>query len=254
MDGRRTVLVLAWTAALALDLVSAVFLPSPAAVLSKLLQVSTTGFMDATLWGHLVASLARVFAALGVSAVVGIPVGLAIGLSTIGRDVFDPLLEFLRPIPPLAYLSLVVIWFGIGEPSKVLVIAIAMVAPIAISTAAGVRGVRQDKVNAARSFGATRAERAALDPHRHPHRARRRLDDARRGDAWAGLHDPVGRAVPGHRCRDDGNRGDCGDRLRARILDPLVRASCRALGRPRLKRQRSRRLVVVAKSWPLLVD
>jgi taurine transport system permease protein len=151
-------LLLVWTVAAALNLVSPVFLPSPAAVLSKLAEVSTTGFVDATLWQHLVASLARVFAALAVSIVVGIPVGLAIGLSTVGRGIFDPLLEFLRPIPPLAYLPLVVIWFGIGEPSKVLVIAIAMVAPIALSTAAGVRGVQRDCVNAARSFGATRGQ------------------------------------------------------------------------------------------------
>jgi taurine transport system permease protein len=151
-------LLFIWAAASALDLISPVFLPSPAAVLSKLVLVSTTGFVDATLWQHLVASLARVFAALVVSIVVGVPVGLAIGLSTIGRGIFDPLLEFLRPIPPLAYLPLVVIWFGIGEPSKILVIAIAMVAPIALSTAAGVRGVQRDRTNAARSFGATRGQ------------------------------------------------------------------------------------------------
>ena len=122
--------------------------------------------------------------------VVGVPVGLAIGISTVGRGIFDPLLEFLRPIPPLAYLPLVIIWFGIGEPSKVLVIAIAMLAPIALSTASGVRGVSQDRINAARSLGATPrqvvrlcgpAERAALDPDRPAHRARRRLVDAGRG-------------------------------------------------------------------------
>ncbi|WP_287096019.1 ABC transporter permease subunit, partial [Mesorhizobium sp.] len=60
--------------------------------------------------------------------------------------------------PPLAYLPLIIIWFGIGEPSKVLVIAIAMVAPIALSTTAGVKGVSRERINAARSLGATRRQ------------------------------------------------------------------------------------------------
>lgn len=148
-------LVAAWWAATTLQVVSPVFLPSPAAVGAKFVSVATTGFVDATLAQHVLISLARVFAALLVSLAVGVPVGLAIGLSRIGRGVFDPLLEFLRPLPPLAYLPLVIIWFGIGEASKVVVIAIAMLAPIALSTAAGVRGVNRDRVNAARTLGAS---------------------------------------------------------------------------------------------------
>jgi taurine transport system permease protein len=147
-----------WAISAELQLVSPVFLPSPQAVAAKFVTVATTGFVDATLLQHLAASLIRVFAALIAAILVGIPVGLAIGLSTIGRGIFDPLLEFLRPIPPLAYLPLVIIWFGIGEPAKILVIAIAMVAPVALSTAAGVRGVQQDRINAARSFGASRSQ------------------------------------------------------------------------------------------------
>jgi taurine transport system permease protein len=152
------VALLAWTISAKLQLVSPVFLPSPQAVAAKFVTVATTGYVDATLLQHLAASLGRVFAALVFAILVGIPVGLAIGLSNVGRGIFDPLLEFLRPIPPLAYLPLVIIWFGIGEPAKILVIAIAMVAPIALSTASGVRGVQQDRLNAARSFGATRAD------------------------------------------------------------------------------------------------
>lgn len=147
-----------WAASARLQLVSPVFLPSPVAVWSKFVSVARDGFVDATLLQHLVASLGRVFSALLAAVAVGVPVGLAIGSSTIGRGIFDPLLEFLRPIPPLAYLPLVVIWFGIGEPSKVLVIAIAMLAPVALSTAAGVRGVSQERINAARSLGATRGQ------------------------------------------------------------------------------------------------
>ncbi|TGQ74576.1 MAG: taurine ABC transporter permease TauC [Mesorhizobium sp.] len=148
----------AWALSARLQLVSPVFLPSPAAVWSKFLSVAQNGFVDATLLQHVTASLARVFAALVAAILVGVPVGLAIGISTVGRGIFDPLLEFLRPIPPLAYLPLIIIWFGIGEPSKILVIAIAMLAPVALSTAAGVRGVSKERISAARSLGATRIQ------------------------------------------------------------------------------------------------
>ncbi|MEQ1955062.1 ABC transporter permease subunit [Mesorhizobium yinganensis] len=151
-------LVAAWAAAAYLQLVSPVFLPSPLEVATKFVTVARHGFVDATLAAHLAASLGRVFAALAAALAVGVPVGIAIGTSTVGRGIFDPLLEFLRPIPPLAYLPLIIIWFGIGEPSKVLVIAIAMLAPIALSTAAGVRGVSRERVNAARTLGASRSQ------------------------------------------------------------------------------------------------
>ncbi|MDX8446194.1 ABC transporter permease subunit [Mesorhizobium captivum] len=151
-------LLAAWALSAELKLVSPVFLPSPVAVWTKFVAVARDGFVDATLLQHITASLGRVFAALIAAIVVGVPVGLAIGISRIGRGVFDPLLEFLRPIPPLAYLPLIVIWFGIGEPSKILVIAIAMLAPVALSTAAGVRGVSRERIDAARSLGATRGQ------------------------------------------------------------------------------------------------
>jgi taurine transport system permease protein len=152
------VVLAVWTLSARLQLVSPVFLPSPLAVWNKFILVARDGFVDATLLQHAVASLGRVFAALIAAILVGVPVGLAIGISTVGRGVFDPLLEFLRPIPPLAYLPLVIIWFGIGEPSKILVITISMLAPVALSTASGVRGVSQERINAARSLGATQRQ------------------------------------------------------------------------------------------------
>ncbi|WP_406873204.1 taurine ABC transporter permease TauC [Aminobacter sp. P9b] len=148
--------LLVWTLVTRLGLVAPLFLPPPQDVLSKFWTVASQGFVDATLAQHLLASLGRVFTALVAATLVGIPVGLAIGASRVGRGLFDPVLEFLRPIPPLAYLPLIIIWFGIGESAKVLVIAIAMVAPIALSTASGVRGVQQDRLSAASSLGATR--------------------------------------------------------------------------------------------------
>jgi taurine transport system permease protein len=151
-----------WWAASAFGAVPALFLPSPATVLARLGRIATDGFMDATLAQHLGASLFRVFTALAVSLVIGVPAGLAIGLSTVGRGILDPIVEFLRPIPPLAYLPLVIIWAGIGEAAKVLVIVLAMLPPIIIATAAGTRGVAKDRLNVARALGATRAQLVRL--------------------------------------------------------------------------------------------
>jgi len=144
-----------WWIAARLSLVSPVFLPSPAAVLQQAITVTADGYVDSTLLQHVMASLARVLAALLAVLLIGVPVGLAMGLSKIGKGVFDPIIEFIRPIPPLAYLPLVIIWLGIGEPSKIVVIAIAMLAPITIATVSGVCSVPIERINAARSMGAT---------------------------------------------------------------------------------------------------
>lgn len=143
-----------WALATGLNLVPALFLPAPLTVAERLVRLGTEGFVDATLAQHLAASLARVFAALACALVIGVPAGLAIGLSTLGRGILDPVVEFLRPIPPLAYLPLVIIWAGIGEAAKVLVIGLAMLPPIILATAAGVRGVDRNRVNVARALGA----------------------------------------------------------------------------------------------------
>ncbi|WP_042776454.1 ABC transporter permease subunit, partial [Sinorhizobium fredii] len=142
----------------AAKLISPVFLPSPAVVATSLWNLVTVGFVDSTLAQHVLASLGRVLGALGVAVLIGVPAGLAIGTSRIGRGILDPIVEFLRPLPPLAYLPLIIIWFGIGEASKVTVIALSMLPSIVISTAAGVRAVPKDHINAARAFGATRRQ------------------------------------------------------------------------------------------------
>ena len=144
-----------WSLASAYALVSPVFLPSPRQVALAAYNLVVTGFVDATLAEHVGASLYRIFGALAASVLIGIPAGVAIGTSRIGRGILDPIVEFLRPLPPLAYLPLVIIWAGIGEASKITVIALSMLPSIILSTSAGVRGVSKDHVNAARAFGAS---------------------------------------------------------------------------------------------------
>jgi taurine transport system permease protein len=154
-----TAIVLLWWWVAAEQWISPLFLPAPGQVLGKLISIAgPQGFMDATLWQHLAASLLRILTALFAAVLIGIPVGIAMGLSPTVRGILDPLIELYRPVPPLAYLPLMVIWFGIGETSKILLIYLAIFAPVAMSTMAGVRSVQQVRVRAARALGATRAQ------------------------------------------------------------------------------------------------
>ncbi|MGF6191788.1 taurine ABC transporter permease TauC [Serratia sp. 2723] len=150
-------LLAVWWAVTALQLISPLFLPAPQQVLHQLVVIaSPQGFMDATLWQHLAASLSRILVALLAAVVIGVPVGIAMGLSETVRGLLDPLIEIYRPVPPLAYLPLMVIWFGIGETSKILLIYLAIFAPVTLSTVAGVRSVAQVRIRAAQALGANR--------------------------------------------------------------------------------------------------
>jgi taurine transport system permease protein len=96
-----------------------------------------------------------VFGAFFLACLTAIPIGILMGVSRIARGVFDPPIEFYRPLPPLAYLPLVIIWFGIDEASKVILIYLACFAPLAVAARAGVRSVTVEQINAARSLGAS---------------------------------------------------------------------------------------------------
>ena len=148
-------LLLLWALVTGLGLIEPLFLPSPWEVARRLVTLTTEGYVDATLGQHLAASLQRIALALIGAIVLAIPVGVAIGRSRIAQGIFDPLIEFYRPVPPLAYLPLIVIWFGIGELSKVLLIYLAIFAPVAIATANGVRNVDPSRLRAAQSLGAS---------------------------------------------------------------------------------------------------
>ena len=149
------VLLAIWWFVTAVGWIDALFFLSPVAVLDRLQDLMTNGYMSISLWSHIGASLGRIGTALVAAVITAIPVGIAIGRNKVIRGVVDPIIEFYRPIPPLAYLPLIVIWCGIGELSKVLLIYLAIFAPIVIATATGVRSVDQAKIRAAQSLGAT---------------------------------------------------------------------------------------------------
>ena len=145
----------AWGIATHSGWIKPLFLPRPEAIWSAF-QQSAAGDIDGhTLWGHFAASVARVFTAFALAVAVAVPVGLSMGVSRVARGIFDPPIEFYRPLPPLAYLPLMVIWFGIGETSKIILLFLAILAPVALAARAGVRSVSQEQIQAARSMGAS---------------------------------------------------------------------------------------------------
>ena len=149
-------LIFVWWLVTHLDMIKPLFLPSPMAIVGSLVDVMREGFTGSSFWEHTWISTARVFGAFLLACVIGIPLGIAMGMSPFARGVFDPPIEFYRPIPPLAYLPLMIIWFGIDELSKVLLIFLSVLAPIVLGARAGVKSAAIEQIHAAYSFGATR--------------------------------------------------------------------------------------------------
>lgn len=149
-------LVIIWWLVTAMGWVKPLFVPAPQTIVNEFFNILANGFTGTPLWEHVAISMSRVFGAFLLACAVGIPLGLAMGMSPTVRGLFDPIIEFYRPIPPLAYLPLMIIWFGIGETSKVLLIFLSVFAPVALGARSGVRSAAIEQVHAAYSFGATR--------------------------------------------------------------------------------------------------
>jgi taurine transport system permease protein len=147
---------LAWYAVARFQLVSELFVPHPASVWEAFWEILTEGYRDRTLFEHVADSLYRVCAGFLLGVATAVPLGLAIGYSTRVQAVFDPLIEFYRPLPPLAYYTLLVIWLGIENASKIALLYLAAFPPLSVSAMAGVRGVSPERIQSAQSLGASR--------------------------------------------------------------------------------------------------
>ncbi|WP_299784654.1 ABC transporter permease [uncultured Roseobacter sp.] len=132
------------------------YLPAPEEVWTRSISIAGEGFRNFTLLEHLGYSLFRVVVGFLLGALVGIPLGYAMGLSDWFRGWFDPIVEFMRPVPPLALIPLVIIWAGIGEAGKIILLFLAALWIMAIAARSGVSGVKISKVHAAYSLGASK--------------------------------------------------------------------------------------------------
>ena len=134
---------------------SELMLPSPQRVWGTFVVLADDGYSDVGLGTHIWISLIRLIGAFLVVCIVGIPLGLAMGYSKIVKAVFDPIIEFYRPVPPLAYLTVLIAWFGIGELPKFLLLFLVGLPLVSVPTFAAVVGVQPERINGARSLGAT---------------------------------------------------------------------------------------------------
>ncbi|MFO1330166.1 MAG: ABC transporter permease subunit [Rubrivivax sp.] len=152
------VLLLGWWGVTALGLIKPLFLPAPATVWGTFVDYVTGAANDKPLWQHFLASILRVAVAFWAAFLTAVPVGIAMGMSRVARGIFDPPIEFYRPLPPLAYLPLIIIWFGIEELPKVLLIYLACFAPLALAARSGMKAASQEQMHAAYSMGASYAQ------------------------------------------------------------------------------------------------
>ena len=165
-----------------LDKRTAVLLPAPTEVLKAFWQLLVSG----DLLIHMRDSLKRECVAF-IWALSAVPLGIAMGWSKAIDEQVDPLVEVLRPVPPLAWIPLSILWFGIGDIQNQFIIFLGMFFPILLNTISGVKNIEPNLLRAARCLGAKegrvlRARRpaggSAADHHRRSRRPRRRLDGA----------------------------------------------------------------------------
>ena len=135
-------------------LIKSVLFPPPIPVLQKAVVLIGNG----ELFEHVGASLQRILGGFVLGSFIGVLVGLLMGSFKFMRQLLDPYVETLRFIPAVAMITVAVIWFGIGEASKVFIITYSTVFIVVVTTAAGVSNIAPNKLRAAKSLGASRAQ------------------------------------------------------------------------------------------------
>jgi ABC-type nitrate/sulfonate/bicarbonate transport system permease component len=144
----------AWELAARLGLTNTLLFPPPSSAFFDLWVLATNGY----LWRALYASLFRVACGFTLAVILGATLGMAMARKRLMHEVFDPLVELLRPISAIALFPLAILWFGIGDASKIFLIALSASFPVILNTYAGARAIDSNLVRAARSLGATEFE------------------------------------------------------------------------------------------------
>jgi NitT/TauT family transport system permease protein/taurine transport system permease protein len=151
-------LIALWYAATTLtQVIPPVYFPTPAEVLRALRQIAVQGYADGRLYQHFLHSCWLVLLGFAVAVGIGVPLGMLMGWSRRAEAAINPVFLLLRPIPPLAWIPLAIVWLGLGDAAKVLVIWFAAFVPAVINSYAGVRSIEPHLIEAARSLGVRRA-------------------------------------------------------------------------------------------------
>ncbi len=142
-----------WQALVSFGVLSPALLPSISDVVEAGVAVATEGYQGVTLADDIGISLMRVCLGFLAAVCVGVPLGLWLGASRFVESAIDPYIQFLRPLPPLGYYTLLIVWFGIGDASKIILLFLTGLPIIVVSSAAGVRAVDRDLLLATSSLG-----------------------------------------------------------------------------------------------------
>src|SRR6056297_743336 len=145
-----------WYIVTKIGIFSSTLVPAPYKVWTTFLDILENGYNQNSLFMHLGASFRRLFMAMGLAILTSIPLGLLSGYSNKVKSVVDSIVEFYRPLPPLAYYTLLILWFGIDDTSKVILLFLAGFAPIYIACVSGVSKINEDYILSAKSLGASR--------------------------------------------------------------------------------------------------
>jgi len=143
-----------WWLATTLALVPATLLPGPAEVLATFVDIVRNGYRETTLWQNSAATLWRCGVGFVLASLTGIPLGLAMGYNSRVRAACNYIVQFMRPLPPLSYLILLILWLGTGDASKIALLYLTAFPIIASSAMAGVWTTKLQRIQAARSLGA----------------------------------------------------------------------------------------------------
>jgi NitT/TauT family transport system permease protein len=144
------ILLIAWD--LAVRWTQSKLFPTPWEVGAGIVELMRKGL----LFKYIIASLFRVIWGFGLAVLIGVPFGLTLGWFRRARQAFNPLIQVLRPISPIAWIPIAIIWFGITDAAPIFLIFLASVFPITVSAMAAVRGVQPVYLRAARNFGLSR--------------------------------------------------------------------------------------------------
>lgn len=131
-------------------------LPDAKGLWERFIKTFTTPIKDVNLLGHIWASLRRVLIALIFAWALGIGFGVMIGWNRTCKAVFGSIFELFRPIPPIAWIPIIIMWFGIGEFPKILIVFIGSFIPVVLNTEAGIRMVEKEYIDVGLVFGASR--------------------------------------------------------------------------------------------------
>ena len=130
--------------------------PAPAETWDALRQIAVTGYADARLHAHVLHSVKLVLLGFAAATLIGVPLGLAMGASRAFEAFVNPAFLLIRPIPPLAWIPLAIVWLGLGDAAKVLIIWFAAFVPAVINSYSGVRAIEPHLLEAARMLGVPR--------------------------------------------------------------------------------------------------